>query len=119
MNTGQSIEVSAEDLHLDKSINIEKGTVIQAKVTFVGEKDITIRLQSIKAQAALPSETLENAGIKNTFSEYAIPQERADGVIKNEVFQGIKANIEPLRWAVVKVSEQELEISVSYRTNDY
>ncbi len=28
-------------------------------------------------------------------------------------------NIEPLRWAVVKVSEQELEISVSYRTNDY
>ena len=97
LNTGQSIEVSAEDLHLDKSINIEKGTVIQAKVTFVGEKDITIRLQSIKAQAALPSETLENAGIKNTFSEYAIPQERADGVIKNEVFQGIKANIEPLR----------------------
>ena len=97
LSSGQVIEVAADDISFDKPVNIDKGTLLQAKVSSINEQGVTIRLQNTKIEGQILPETLENAGIKNIISEQPTLQGKAETVIKNDVFQGIKTDILPLR----------------------
>ena len=97
LTSGQVIEVAADDISFDKPVNIDKGTLLQAKVSSINEQGVTIRLQNTKIEGQILPETLENAGIKNIISEQLTQQGEAEAVIKNDVFQGIKTEILPLR----------------------
>ena len=97
LTSGQVIEVAADDISFDKPVNIGKGTLLQAKVSSINEHGVTIRLQNTKIEGQILPETLENAGIKNIISEQLTQQGEAEAVIKNDVFQGIKTEILPLR----------------------
>lgn len=97
LSSGQVIEVAADDISFDKPVNIDKGTLLQAKVSSINEQGVTIRLQNTKIEGQILPETLENAGIKNIISEQPTQQGKTETIIKNDVFQGIKAEILPLR----------------------
>ncbi len=101
LTSGQVIEVAAEDISFDKPVNMDKGTLLQAKVSSINEQGVTIRLQNTKIEGQILPETLENAGIKNIISEQPTLQGKAETVIKNDVFQGIKTDILPLRLGQV------------------
>ena len=97
LSSGQVIEVAADDISFDKPVNIDKGTLLQAKVSSINEQGVTIRLQNTKIEGQILPETLENAGLKNIISEQPTQQGKTEIVIKNDVFQGIKTEILPLR----------------------
>lgn len=101
LNSGKIIEIDAKDISFDKPINIEKGTIIQAKVSGVNEQGITIRLQALKPEGQEPLKNAEETFIQNTIPEKTLGAEKTESVIKNDVFQGVKTNIEPLKLSQV------------------
>lgn len=112
LSSGQVIEVAADDISFDKPVNIDKGTLLQAKVSSINEQGVTIRLQNTKIEGQILPETLENAGIKNIISEQPTQQGKTEVVIKNDVFQGIKTEILPLRLSqAIEQIAKEINLS--------